>query len=77
MDVLDYDENAASTRSTLHTMRVRDQVPDHLLPSYFKVRISEKEKLVRKSTTTRILADENRKISVDRTRRVIEAKWRR
>ena len=72
--VLHCDEDAASARSTFRTMRVRDQVPDHLLSSYFKVRINEKDKLVHKSTATWVLTDENRKISADRTRRVTEAK---
>ena len=71
---LQIDDESDSARPTFRTMRVCDHVPTHLLPSYFKVRINDKEKFLHKSTATWILTEQNRKISADRTRRVTQAR---
>jgi len=73
-DTIQYCTDPNSLEPTFRTIRVCDQVPPHLLPSYFKVRINDKDKFIHKSTACWILTEPNQKLSADRTRRVTQAK---
>ncbi|CAF3024631.1 unnamed protein product [Rotaria sp. Silwood2] len=74
ISILRYHDDPDSLQPTFRTIRVCDNVPSHLLQSYFKVRINDKDKLIHKSTACWILTEQNRKLSADRTQRVTQAK---
>ena len=59
---------------TFRTKRICGDVPSHLLTSYFKIRINDKDKFIHKSTACWLLTDQNQKRSSDRTRRVTQTK---
>ena len=73
-DTIRYHIGSDSSELTFQTVRVCDHVSPHLLSSYFKVRIGNKNKFIHKSTASWILTEQNQKLSADRTRRVTEAK---
>jgi hypothetical protein len=73
ISILRYQDDPDSLQLTFRTIRVCDNVPPHLLQSYFKVRINHKDKFIHKSTACWILTEQNRKLSADRTKRVTQA----
>jgi hypothetical protein len=73
-DTIRYYDDPDSSQPTFRTIRVRDHVPPHLLPSYFKVRINDNNKFIHKSTACWVLTEQNQKLSADRTQRVTQAK---
>ena len=63
ISILQHHDDLDSLQPTFHTVRVCDNVPSHLLQSYFKVRINHKDKFIHKSTACWILTEQNRKLS--------------
>ena len=74
ISIFRYHDDPDSLQSIFRTIRVCDNVPPHLLRSYFKVRINHRDKFIHKSTACWILTEQNQKLSADRTQRVTQAK---
>ena len=71
---LEYLNDSDGREPTFRAKRICDDVPSNLLSSYFKIRISDKDKFIHKSTACWLLTDQNQKLSSDRTRRVTQTK---
>lgn len=72
--VLRFHDDPDSLQPTFRGMRICDNVPPHLLQSYFKVRINGRYKFIHKSSACWILTENRQKLSSDRTRRVTQTK---
>jgi hypothetical protein len=70
--VLEHHDDPNSLQPTFHSIRVSDNVPSHLSQSYFKVKINNKDKFVHKSSACWILTNKDKKLSADRTKRVMQ-----
>lgn len=71
---LEYPNSQYDSETGFQTKRVCDDVPPHLLKSYFRISINDKDKYIHKSTACWVLTDQNQKLSSDRTQRVTQTR---